>query len=48
MLLLEEIHMDDYDRLIQLCDAMAGAQGVMGYGAHRTKKATISMLFPIP
>ncbi len=26
---LEEIHMDDYDRLIQLCDAMAGVQGVM-------------------
>lgn len=26
---LKGLFMDDYDRLIQLCDAMAGAQGVM-------------------
>ncbi len=26
---LAEIEMDDYDRLIQLCDAIAGAEGVM-------------------
>ena len=26
---LARIHMDDYDRLIQLCDALAGAEGVL-------------------
>ena len=26
---LAKIHMDDYDRLIQLCDALAGAEGVL-------------------
>ena len=26
---LQEITLDDYDRLIQLCDAISGAEGVM-------------------
>ena len=26
---LKEVEMDDYDRLIQLCDALAGAEGVL-------------------
>ena len=26
---LKEVEMDDYDRLIQLCDALAGADGVL-------------------
>jgi putative nucleotidyltransferase with HDIG domain len=26
---LEEVELDDYDRLIQLCDAISGAEGVM-------------------
>ena len=26
---LEQVTMDDYDRLIQLCDAMAGSEGVL-------------------
>ena len=26
---LEEVELDDYDRLIQLCDSISGAEGVM-------------------
>ena len=26
---LDKVHMDEYDRLIQLCDSIAGAEGVM-------------------
>lgn len=30
---LEAVRMDDYDRLIQLCDSLAGAEGVMNMEA---------------
>ena len=33
---LEEIVFDDYDRLIQLCDALAGSDGVMNVEARMT------------
>ena len=48
---LRAVHMDEYDRLVQLCDALAGAEGVMDiearmddiqrrYGCYPSEKRT--------